>query len=135
MGVRLPLPSPSDIIGLPAAVVESIVAFGDALSRAEALLPGAEDIVTRAQASLDQAAPAVARAAPAVPRLIDTASRVLQQVADVLTPERLAHSVRSSAGSTARRHLIAWRGLRTRSTRCSRGPTCWPAPSTPQTSS
>ena len=90
MAVRLPLPAPSDLLGLPGLVVDSIRALGDALPRAEGLLPRADDIVTRAQALLDQAAPAVARAAPTVPQVIDTASRVVQQVADVLTPERTA---------------------------------------------
>jgi hypothetical protein len=60
------------------------------LSRAEALLPGADEVIARAQALLDEAAPAVARAAPVVPQVIDTASRLVQQVADVLTPERTA---------------------------------------------
>jgi hypothetical protein len=88
--VRLRLPSPSDILGLPATVVDSIVAVGHALSRAEALLPGVDDVVTRAQALLDEAAPAVVRAAPALPQLIDTANRVVHQVAEVLTPARTA---------------------------------------------
>src|SRR5688500_16068471 len=88
--VRLPLPAPSDLFGLPGLVVDSIRALGDALTRAEALLPRADDIVTRVQALLDQATPAVARAAPTVPQVIDTTTRMVQQVADVLTPERTA---------------------------------------------
>jgi hypothetical protein len=67
--VRLPLPAPSDVL---------------------ALLPRADDIVTRAHALIDRAAPAVAQAAPMVPQVVSTASRVVQQVADVLTPERMA---------------------------------------------
>jgi hypothetical protein len=88
--VRLALPAPSDLLGLPGLIVDSIRELGDSLSRAEALLPRVDDIVTRAKALLDQAAPVVARAAPAGPQVIDTASRVLQRVADVLTPERTA---------------------------------------------
>jgi hypothetical protein len=90
LGVRLPLLAPSELLGLPGLVADSIRALGDGLPRAESLLPQAEDILTRAKAILDQAAPAVARAAPAMPQLIDTVSRLAQQIGDVLTPERTA---------------------------------------------